>query len=73
MSLETISIPKNVKKIGNLAFANCKKLKTMTVQDNLSFVGDGAFVGCEGIEILIKNNSYMETYCRSRGIKFTNI
>ena len=47
-----------MKKIGNLAFANCKKLKTMTVQDNLSFVGDGAFVGCEGIEILIKNNSY---------------
>lgn len=73
ISLETISIPKNVKKIGNLAFANCKKLRTITIQDNVSFVGDGAFVGCEGVELLIKNNSYMETYCRSRGIKFTKM
>ncbi len=73
ISLETISIPKNVRKIGNLAFTNCNKLKTITVQENIAFVGDGAFAGCEGVVILIKNNPYMETYCRSRGIKFTNI
>lgn len=73
ISLETISIPKNVQKIGNFAFANCKNMKTITIQDNVSFVGDGAFVGCEFVEILIKNNSYMVTYCRSRGIKFSNI
>ena len=73
ISLETISIPKNVKKIGNLAFAYCKQLKTITVQENIIFVGDGAFVGCENVEIRIKNNSYMETYCRTRGIKYSII
>ncbi len=73
VSLETISIPKNVTKIGNFAFANCNKLKVVTVQDNVAFVGYGAFVGCDGIEIHIKNNPYMETYCHSRGIKFISI
>lgn len=73
VSLETISIPRNVNKIGNLAFAYCNKLKTVMVQDNVSFVGDGAFIGCDGVEILIKNNPYMETYCHSRGIKFVKI
>ncbi len=73
VSLETISIPKNVKKIGNLAFADCRKLKTITIQDNVSLIGDGVFVGCEGVEIRIRNNPYMEIYCRSRGINFSNI
>lgn len=70
VSLETISIPKSVSKIGNLAFANCYNLKRIIIQENVSFVGDGAFVGCKDVEIHIKNNSYMETYCRTREIKF---
>lgn len=73
VSLETINIPRSVKKIGNFAFANCKKLKTIMIQDNISFIGDGAFVGCEKVEIFIRNNLYVETYCHSRGIKFSNI
>ena len=73
VSLETISIPRNVSKIGNMAFAYCSNLKSITVQDNVSFVGDGAFIGCDRVEILIKNNPYMETFCHSRGIKFTKI
>lgn len=73
VSLETISIPKSVKSIGNFVFANCENIKTVTIQENISFVGDGAFVGCQDIEILIKNNQYMETYCRSRGIRYSHI
>ena len=73
ISLEAVSIPKNVKRIGNLAFTNCKKLKTITIQDNVKFVGDGVFCGCEDVEVLIRNNHYMETYCCCRGIKFRNI
>lgn len=73
ISLETVSVPKNVTKIGNLAFANCKKMRTVTVQENVTFVGDGAFSGCDNVELQIKNNTYMENYCRSRGIKFSNI
>lgn len=72
-SLETISVPKSVEHIGNLAFANCQKLKSVIVQENISFIGDGAFVGCPEIEVSIKNNDYVETYCRSRGIAYKKI
>lgn len=67
-SLETISVPKRVGKIGNLAFADCQKLRSVIVQDNVSFIGDGAFTGCPEIEISIKNNAYVENYCKSRNI-----
>lgn len=72
-TLETISVPKSVEKIGNLAFANCTKLKSVIVQDNISFIGDGAFVGCPEIEISIKNNDYVEMYCKSRNIAYKKI
>ena len=69
-SLESISVPRMVEIIGNYAFANCKNLKIVTVQEHISFIGDGAVLGCNDIEIRIKNNPYMETYCRVRGMKF---
>ncbi len=71
--LESISVPKSVKKIGNLAFANCTGVKSVIIQENVEFIGDGAFVGCRDVEISIKDNSYVETYCNSRGIRFKKL
>ncbi len=72
-SLETVSIPRYVEKIGNLAFAHCTRLKNVVIQENVKFVGDGAFVGCKDIEISVKNNSYIETYCHSHNIAYKKI
>jgi len=72
-SLETVSIPRSVQKIGNLAFAHCTCLKNVVIQENVKFVGDGAFVGCRDIEISIKNNDYIETYCHSHNIAYKKI
>ena len=72
-SLETISIPKNVQRIGHFAFANCKSLRSVTMQENIAFIGDNAFQGCENIELFVRNNSYVETYCRLRGMKYTEL
>ena len=66
-------MPKSVEKIGNLAFAYCQNLRSVIVQDNLSFIGDGAFVGCINIEVSIKSNDYVESYCKSRGIRYKKI
>lgn len=73
MSLETVSVPKMVTKIGNLAFSQCKNLKQIIIQDSVSFIGDGAFVGCEKICVSVKNNPYVEMYCRSHGIEYNTL
>lgn len=70
-SLENISIPKNVERIGNSAFLNCKKLEKVIVQDNVKYIGESAFKGCQAsLHITIRNNQYVEGYCRSHNISF---
>lgn len=73
-SLETISIPRSVVRIGNCAFSGCKRLRRVVIQDYVSFIGDGAFDGCvKDVEIAVRNNSYVETYCQTRGIAISRI
>lgn len=72
-ALEKISVPKGVEQIGNFAFANCTKLKSVIVQDNISFIGDSAFGNCPEIEVSIRNNDYVEMYCKSRNITYKKI
>lgn len=70
-SLENISIPKNVERIGNSAFLNCKKLEKVIIQDNVRHIGEAAFNGCQSsLHISIKNNQYVENYCRSHNISY---
>lgn len=71
ISITTVSVPKNVKRIGHMAFANCKSLLRVVMQENIEFIGDGAFIGCSNVEIVIKSNTYVETYCKSHGISFS--
>ena len=72
-ALEKISVPKGVEQIGNFAFANYTKLKSVIVQDNISFIGDSAFGNCPEIEVSIRNNDYVEMYCKSRNITYKKI
>lgn len=70
-SLENISIPKNVERIGNSAFLNCNKLEKVIVQDNVRHIGEATFNGCQSsLHILIRNNRYVENYCRSHNIAY---
>lgn len=69
--LGTISIPRLVERIGNMAFGECEKLTRIVIQDKVRFIGDGAFVGCPGAEVAIRNNPYVETYCRAHHIPYS--
>lgn len=70
-NLENISIPKNVERIGNSAFLNCKKLSKVIIQDNVKHIGKAAFNGCQAsLQITIRNNQYVENYCRAHNISF---
>lgn len=67
--LKTVSIPRSVTEIGNMAFAGCTSLSKVVIQDNVKYIGDKAFGDCPEIEISIKGNDYVETYCRMHGIR----
>lgn len=53
----TISIPDHITKIGNYAFADCKKLNSVDIGDSVSVIGNGAFKGCSGlIKVFLPNS-----------------
>ncbi len=72
--IQTLSLPKSIKQIGHAAFKGCTSLRRIIIQSNVEFIGDGAFSGCaKDLEISIKDNSYMERYCRAHRIAWTTI
>lgn len=54
--LKTVTIGKNVKKIGSKAFYNCKVLSKVTVGKNVTAIGAKAFAGCTAVSELIVNS-----------------
>lgn len=71
--LRTVSVPRSVKEIGNMAFSGCQALSKVVIQDNVTFIGDKAFSGCPNIEVSVKGNDYVSTYCKIHGIKCTTV
>lgn len=71
--LKTVSVPRSVKEIGNMAFSGCKALSKVVIQDNVTFIGDKAFSDCPNIEVSVKGNDYVSTYCKMHGIKCTTV
>lgn len=69
--LKTVSVPRSVKEIGNMAFDGCKALSRVVIQENVCFIGDRAFNDCPDVEISVKGNEYVSTYCKIHGIKYT--
>lgn len=48
-SLESVTIPKSVKSIGDLAFYRCTGLQEVVIPDNVKNLGSSAFGGCTNV------------------------
>lgn len=69
--LKSINVPQNVERIGNSAFFECKQLKSIVIQERVRHIGERAFIGCSDLlKISVKDNKYVENYCRSHGIEY---
>lgn len=55
-----IDIPGSVKRIGNEAFKECKKLETLTLSEGLEEIGDSAFLSCESLKGLALPDSVVK-------------
>ena len=56
-SLESITIPNSVTKIGNYAFIRCYSLQSFTIPNSVTSIGDEAFEQCESLESVTIPNS----------------
>lgn len=53
VSIQTLTIPKGVKKLGSWAFAECKKLKTVVLPEGIEiFEKYEVFGGCDALETI---------------------
>ena len=60
LSLATIFIPKNVKKISDFAFDGCKSLHTIFLSSDLNNIGDFAFLDCPSLAFISLPSSVVE-------------
>lgn len=69
--MTSVHIPDSVTRIGNYAFANCKRLTSMVLPQSVVYIGEGAFAGCITLdEFAISNptckagqNLFGDHYC----------
>ena len=55
--LSSITLPENLKTIGNRAFSNCQLIENITIPNTVTYIGTSAFEGCELLtNIIIPDN-----------------
>lgn len=47
--IKSVSLPSSLKKIGRLAFGNCKGMETINIPNSVTSIGKGAFENCSGL------------------------
>jgi hypothetical protein len=58
-SLESISIPDSVIRIGEIAFGYCKSLKNIDIPNSLKVIGKNTFEGCKSLKKITIHSSVM--------------
>ena len=56
-SLQSITIPNSVTKIGDEAFCACESLQSVTIPNSVTSIGDGAFSRCGSLQSITIPNS----------------
>ena len=52
-SLDNVTLPSSVERIGNYAFYGCSSLKTLVLNEGLKQIGTSAFLDCNSIETIV--------------------
>ena len=67
-SLTSVSLPKNLKKLGWFVFSGCTSLKSVTVPSSVSEIGYDSFANCTRLTVYCEKGSYAEKFATSYGI-----
>ena len=67
-SVESVTIPSSVKKIGWFAFSGCSRLESVSIPSSISSIGYGAFDSCAtSLTVVCEGGSYAESFAQSWG------
>lgn len=73
-TLEEITVPEGVTKIGWFAFKECSALRSVTLPNSVTSIGYSAFpANRKGFTIICHADSFAAAYAQSYGISFTTI
>ena len=61
-SLAEITIPENVKSIGDMSFSLCESLSDITLPESVSVIGSGAFLDCTSLKKVTIENPNCKIY-----------
>lgn len=61
-SLESISLPRCVREIGERSFAGCKSLKSVLIPRRVRYIERDAFLGCDALETVTVDAKKMRNY-----------
>ena len=59
-TLESVTLPKDLKVIPESMFSQCKRLQSITIPDGLREIEDYAFDGCESLRDIVIPDSVIE-------------
>ncbi len=60
--IESVTIPGNIKTIGNSAFEGCQNLKNVVLEEGVEVINENAFYDCDALENLTLPNSLEAIY-----------
>lgn len=72
-SLTSITVPEDVTKIGEYAFASCGGLTDITIPESVTEIGDYAFLDSGLTTIKGKKGSYAQSYANENGYEFVDV
>ena len=70
IELTNITIPSSVTSIGESAFRECHSLTSITIPSSVTSIGSYAFIYCDKLMVTVPRDSYAESYCKQRGLKY---
>ena len=69
-NLQKVILPKTVKSIYNMAFANCKALKEVYIPASVEEITDNAFVDSPNVTLYVEKGSFAEKFACEQHIPF---
>ena len=72
-AITKVDIPEGILTIDMNVFENCTSLTDIVLPESIVSMGSGVFRNCPLLTVQVAENSYTESYCRSKNLKYHTV